>query len=102
MPYNVLASKYWKMRNKPSLQEVLCRDAVSKLISSPTHPLKSSNLLNEEAEWDVDYRVSDNTKSLVKGLPHMHWDSNTAEKDFWKQSKTIKVITREMQNFYAE
>lgn len=28
------------------------------------------------------------------GLPHMHWDSHTAEKDFWKQSKTIKVITR--------
>lgn len=25
MPYNVLASEYWKMRNKPSLQEVLCK-----------------------------------------------------------------------------
>lgn len=33
--------------------------------------------------------------SSLVGPPYIRWDSNTAERDTRKRSKTIKVITRE-------
>lgn len=50
-------------------------------------PAENANLSNQGP-------CSNKSLHLSSRSSYIHWDSNIAERDTWKQSKAIKVITK--------